>query len=125
VHRLEGDAEKMRARVKELDRLIDNVDHDEALGARAAPVGADLSDRRESMAADLQTARDGAQQRLTEAVSALETIRLELLRMHAGAGSVVSMTQDLTAARALSVDIEHMLHGKREVARLLASGGDG
>jgi serine/threonine-protein kinase len=77
------------------------------------------------MAADLQTARDGAQQRLTEAVSALETIRLELLRMHAGAGSVVSMTQDLTAARALSVDIEHMLHGKREVARLLASGGDG
>ncbi|MEE2898829.1 MAG: hypothetical protein VX815_10230, partial [Gemmatimonadota bacterium] len=125
VHRLEGDAEKMRARVKELDRLIDNVDHDEALGARAAPVGADLSDRRESMAADLQTARDGAQQRLTEAVSALETIRLELLRMHAGAGSVVSMTQDLTAARALSVDIEHVLHGKREVARLLASGGDG
>ena len=77
----------MRARVKELGRLIDNVDHDEALGARAVPVGADLSDRRESMAADLQTARDGAQQRLIEAVSALETIRLELLRIMQGRGA--------------------------------------
>ena len=125
VHRLEEDAEKMRARVKELDGLIDSIDHDQALGPRATAVGGqEVSDRRESLAADLQKARDGAQTRLTEAVSALETIRLELLRMHAGAGSVVSMTQDLTAAQALSDDIEHALEGRREVEALLEPGGN-
>jgi hypothetical protein len=46
--------------------------------------------------------------------------------MHAGVGSVVSMTQDLSAAQALSVDIGHVLEGRQEVEKLLAgerSGG--
>ena len=124
VRTLEEDAEKMRARVRELDNLIDNVEYDEALGSRSTPVGGkDVSERRASLTADLQTARDGAQKRLTEAVSAMETIRLELLRMHAGAGSVQSMTQDLGAAQALSEDIEHLLEGRQEIEALLAPGG--
>ena len=126
VRTLEEDAEKMRARVRELDNLIDSIEHDQALGSRSTPVGDDdVAERRASLAIDLQTARDGAQQRLTDAVSALETIRLELLRMHAGAGSVVSMTQDLSAAQALSVDIGHVLEGRQEVEKLLAGGRPG
>lgn len=124
VRKLEEDAEKMRARVKDLDRLIDNVEPDEIVGGRASNVGGpDVVDRRESLATDLQTARDGAQKRLTEAVAALETIRLELMRMHAGAGSVESMTQDLSAARVLSEDIGHLLEGRREVEGLLGDPG--
>jgi serine/threonine-protein kinase len=71
------------------------------------------------LAADLQRTRDAAQQHQAEAVGALETIRLELLRMHAGAGSVESLTADLGAAQALSEDIERLLAGKREVEELL------
>jgi len=123
VRKLEEDAEKMRARVKELDKLIDNIEHDEALGSRATAVGgSDVSDRRKTLAADLQKARDGAQKRLTEAVGALETVRLGLLRIHAGAGTVESMTQDLSAARALSDDLEHLHEGTREVEALLGKG---
>ena len=59
---------------------------------------------------------------MSEAVAALETIRLQLLRMHAGAGSVESMTADLSSARELSDDIERLLEGGRAVENLLASG---
>jgi hypothetical protein len=52
-------------------------------------------------------------------VQALETIRLELLRMHAGGGSIESVTADLTSARQLSEDIERRLEGTREVGELL------
>jgi len=124
VRTLEEDAENIRARVRELDNLIDNIEHDDALGSRSTPVGDhQVAERRASLEADLRSARDGAQQRLVDAVSALETIRLELLRMHAGAGSVVSMTQYLSAVQALSDDIEHMLDGRDEVEALLATTG--
>ena len=35
------------------------------------------------------------------------------------------MTQDFSAAQALSDDIEHVFEGRREVEALLASGGPG
>jgi len=40
--------------------------------------------------------------------------------MHAGAGSVASMTADLTSARELSEDIGRVFEGGREVEKLLA-----
>lgn len=76
---------------------------------------------RESLRAEVRAARDAAEKRLSEAVAALETIRLELLRLHAGAGSVESMTADLTSALELSEDIERVLEGGREVEKLLGS----
>ena len=63
--------------------------------------------------------RRPARGRLGEVVQALETIRLELLRMHAGGGSIESVTADLTSARQLSEDIERRLEGTREVGELL------
>ena len=77
------------------------------------------SEERGSLRADLEATRDEAARRMTEAVSALERIRLGLLRMHAGAGSVESLTADLSSAEAVSHDIDHLLAGKREVDELL------
>ncbi len=110
----------MRARVTELDKLIDSVEPDEAVGSRSLAADTHgVSDRRASLAADLQETRETAHHHQAEAVGALETIRLELLRMHAGAGSVESLTADLGAAQALAEDIERLLAGKHEVEELL------
>ena len=120
VRRLEQDAEKMRARIKELDGVLGNIESDEAMswsGTAAAAPG--VRDKRESLSAQVRAARDAAEKRLSEAVAALETIRLELLRLHAGSGSVESMTADLTSALELSEDIERVLEGGREVEKLL------
>ena len=122
VQKLGRDADKMRSRIKDLDALIAQTESEEALGTSgriAASPG--LADKRDSLADDLCGARDAADARLTEVVAALETIRLELLRLHAGAGSVETMTADLSSARKLSHDIEGVLDGARELEKLLGS----
>ena len=122
VRTLEQDADGMRSRIKELDALLAQIEGDEALGkserVAASPA---VADRQDSLADDLRNARDAADARLSEVVVALETIRLELLRMHAGAGSVEGMTADLSSARDLSQDIGRVLEGAREVEKLLDS----
>lgn len=52
-------------------------------------------------------------------MAALEGIRLELLRLHAGSGDVAGMTADLSAARALSLDVELLVEGRYEVDEML------
>ncbi|GMR13733.1 MAG: hypothetical protein BMS9Abin29_1948 [Gemmatimonadota bacterium] len=52
-------------------------------------------------------------------MAALETIRLGLLYMHAGSGTVESLTMELEAAQGLSDDMEQLLVGHREVERIL------
>jgi serine/threonine-protein kinase len=91
----------MRAHVKELDALIDEVGDASAL------------------AAELTSTRAAAGDRLRDIVVALETIRVELLRLHAGAASTASVTMDLNAAKILSSDVARMLDGMRDVERLL------
>jgi serine/threonine-protein kinase len=102
VHRLETDAQRMRRRFEELQEAL--VD--------ATPNGDARHDR---IVADLSAERDLVQQRLKDAVTALETIRLNLLRLHAGTGSVRSLTTDLGLARELARDIGAQVDGLREV----------
>ena len=108
VHRLEEDAQRMRARLEELQEALGDAGHsgraDPAIGARHARIVADLS-----------AERDLVQQRLKDAVAALETIRLNLLRLHAGTGSVRSLTTDLGLARELARDIDAHVEALREV----------
>src|SRR6266568_360642 len=59
-------------------------------------------------------------QRLEDTVKALETIRLNLLRLHAGSGSVQSLTTDLGLAREVAADINLLLEGRREIERELS-----
>jgi serine/threonine-protein kinase len=105
VTRLEADAQRMRARLEELQEAV------------ADPRGPGARDA----AAALRAERDAVQQRLTDAVAALENIRLGLLRLGSGAGSLQSMTTDLAAARALGDAVDRLLDGQIEVERLLHS----
>ncbi len=112
VHRLEQDAQRMRARLEELQEALADVGHsgtpDPAIAARQNRIVADLS-----------TERDLVQQRLKDAVAALETIRLNLLRLHAGTGTVQSLTTDLGLAREIAAEISAQVDGYRAVEREL------
>src|SRR5207244_1946363 len=92
VHRLEQNAQKMRARLEELQEALADADQ------RVSPDPA-IAARHDRIVADLTAERDLVQQRLKDAVAALETIRLNLLRLHAGTGTVQSLTTDLGLAR--------------------------
>ena len=116
VRGLETDATRMRQRVEELNDLVAKI---ERAGPASRSLGDGLDDRRTALDADLKATRDAAQQRLAQAVAALEGIRLNLLRLCAGAGSVDSLTADLTAAREVGEEVERLLSGHDEVAALL------
>ena len=110
VRRLENDAQRMRPLLEELN---------DALGG---PGGKDREDpaagaRHDRIVADLVAERDLVQRRLGDAVKALETIRLNLLRLHAGAGSVQRLSTDLGLARDVAMEINLLLEGHREVDR--------
>jgi eukaryotic-like serine/threonine-protein kinase len=112
VHRLEQDAQRVRARLEELQEALADVGHsgtpDPAIAARQNRIVADLS-----------AERDLVQQRLKDAVAALETIRLNLLRLHAGTGTVQSLTTDLGLAREIAQAINDQVDGYRAVEREL------
>jgi serine/threonine-protein kinase len=112
VHRLEHDAQRMRARLDELQGVLADVDR----AAKPAPA---IGARHDRIVADLVSERDLVQQRLKDAVAALETIRLNLLRLHAGTGSVRSLTTDLGLARDIAREIDAQVEGYREVERAL------
>jgi hypothetical protein len=99
----------MRQHVEQMNALLAQVGDPTRVG----------DDERTQLRGDLQATRDEAKTRMTDAVSALEKIRLGLLRMHAGAGSVESLTQDLGSVQALSEHIEHLLAGQQGVHELL------
>jgi hypothetical protein len=88
--------------------------------------GAGLEARRVAVVADLRAAQGSAQRRLADTVAALEAIRLDLLRLRVGAGSVESITADLSAARELSEAAERLLEAAEEVEGMLPgrSGSD-
>ena len=52
-------------------------------------------------------------------MTALEGIRLGLLRLTAGSGSVDSLTADLSAAREVSENVGFLLAGQAEVEQAL------
>lgn len=53
-------------------------------------------------------------------IEALEGLRLGLLRLHGGSGSVAGVTTALAAADALGRDVDRMVGAQSEVRRLLA-----
>jgi hypothetical protein len=64
-----------------------------------------------------RAAEPGAGERLATAVAALETLRLDLLRLHAGNGTIDELTQDIEAARQLGEEIDIEIEARREVER--------
>ena len=105
VRRLERDAQQMRRRLEELNDALGGT-RDEGRG-------------HDRIVSALEAERDVVQARLGDAVRALETIRLNLLRLHAGSGSVQSLTTDLGLARTVAQQVGFLLEGQREVEQEL------
>ena len=101
----------MRVQVAELNSVLAEIGDDPAAAGAEA---------RTKVREEVAATRDEARGHLREAVTALETIRLGLLRLHTGESVLHSMTVELEAARDLSGDMANLLEGHREVERLLA-----
>ena len=84
-------------------------------GAKATTADPAIGARHDRILNDLTAERELVQQRLADAVAALETIRLNLLRLHAGTGSVKNLTTDLGLAREVAKGIDLLLEGHREI----------
>jgi serine/threonine-protein kinase len=103
LKRLQDDAQSLRGRYDDLQEAL------AAAGDVAESEGY----------ADVRSARDEIHSRLGEAVGALETIRLNLLRLHAGSASVESLTTHLGIAAEVSEQVERLIAAHEEVDRSL------
>lgn len=91
--RLEREAAALRAQLGQLD-------------ATAAAVGGTSSEERRAVLREIDTARERAANRLASTLSALETLRLELLRVRARQTAGGDLTGDLDLLRRLSERID-------------------
>jgi hypothetical protein len=111
VRRLEGDAGKLRVSIAALD---------DQLAAFERGNDTPHEGQRAHMAEELRGARTLATQRLGMTVAALETIRLDLLRLQMGSAGLESVTASLDAARQIGDQIAGSVAAQREVERFLA-----
>jgi hypothetical protein len=112
VRRLEGDATRLRESINALDDQLAAFDR-----------GGDAlhDDVRSALAEELSAARALSAERLAATVSALESIRLDLLRLQMGNAKVESVTATLEAARQIGDRIGESIAANIEVDRLVAS----
>jgi hypothetical protein len=69
--------------------------------------------------ADVRTVRDEIHARLADAVAALETMRLNLLRLHAGGATVDGVTTHLQLAADVSDQVARLVAAHEEIERAL------
>ncbi|MBM4194442.1 MAG: hypothetical protein FJ202_08715 [Gemmatimonadetes bacterium] len=104
LKRLQQSAHDLRRRHDDLNDALTDAG-DSAASAEYAPVRA---------------RRDELQGKLGEAVGALETIRLNLLRLHAGSGSVEGLTTHIGIAAEVSDEVQRLLAARAEVEQAIA-----
>jgi predicted Ser/Thr protein kinase len=114
-----------RTALKELPDLLQRLQTDaQALRKRYdgfQEALADIGDAAASAAyADLRAMRDTTHAKLAESVGALETIRLDLLRLHAGSITVAGVTTHLDLAADVSAEVARIIAAQGEVEKLLA-----
>ena len=68
---------------------------------------------------ELAGMRDSVSSRLREAIGALETLRLDLLRLHAGSATVQSVTTHMGIAEDVSREIAALIAANSEIDRVL------
>jgi serine/threonine-protein kinase len=101
LKRLQDDAQALRRRYDELQ---------DALGGAQNVVSSPEY-------AELRSVRDAVHAKLGEAVGALETIRLNLLRLHAGSATVEGLTTHLGIAADVSAEVARMIAAHDEMER--------
>src|SRR5688572_20463124 len=99
--RLQKDAQNLRARYESLQEAL------------AGKVAADPEYD------DLRTMRDEMHARLGEAVGSLETMRLGLLRLHAGSQTVEGLTTHLGIAAEVSAQVARLVSAHQDVEKAL------
>ncbi|HEY5492708.1 MAG TPA: protein kinase [Gemmatimonadaceae bacterium] len=104
LHRLQDDAQALRRHLEEVQEMLNDAGED-ASAAAYEPLHRD---------------RDAIEAKLGETVGALETIRLNLLRLHAGSLTVAGLTTHIGLAADVSAEVERMLDAQSEVERVLA-----
>jgi hypothetical protein len=101
--RLQRDAQLLRKRYDELQEVLSDIGDASASEAYA----------------DLRGARDTVHAKLADAVGALETIRLNLLRLHAGSATVAGLTTHLGIAADVSREVERLIAAQDEVEKAM------
>ena len=104
LHRLQVDAQALRKRYAELQEVLADAG-DAVAGERYA---------------ELRAARAAIHAKLADAVGALEMIRLNLLRLHAGSATVAGLTTHLGLAAEVSAGVERLIAAQGEVERSFA-----
>ena len=103
LRRLQADAQSLRRRHESLQEALAGS------GSANSPEFDDLRDM-----------RDEVQARLGEAVGTLETLRLGLLRLHAGSATVEGFTTHLDVAAEVSQQVQRLIAAESDVERTLA-----
>jgi serine/threonine-protein kinase len=111
---LPGLVAALEARAAEARAEIDVV------AALAAKGSSDVSESSGRAAEVLATRRNAAASRLAETVAALEGIRLDLLRLHAGASDLAPLTTLIDEARRVGEDVGRLADAQREVNAAVA-----
>jgi hypothetical protein len=117
--RLQAHAENLRLRLEELERTRSEAG---SLGRasrstwRTGGGGTheQVRTRAEQLADSLDSAGDDARDKLAAVVAAMESIRLNLLRLRAGIGTPGDLSADLEAAREIERAVDALLAGRRE-----------
>lgn len=111
LRRLQEDARRLRERQSRVQELLHQM------GASSVNGGSD--DAYADEYATMQRERDAVTDRLRATVGAMETLRLSLLRLHAGSLSLEAVTTHLDLAAAVSDDVERLIAAQHEVDALL------
>lgn len=124
VNQLERHARTVRGRVDELELLLASAAPGDGPSTQlaSAAVAGEVTAQRDAVSDDLRRARDLARERLAQTVAALETIRLDLLRLQGGVGDVGRLTTAIHDAQLLGVEVERLLSARDVADRALGAG---
>ena len=106
VRRLEARAVRIREHVDDLTRLTAEAERD---------MGPAADDRARETLVRLTQQRDAARQDLARSIAGLESIRVDLLRLHGGVDRADTVTSLLEQARRADHDLGTLIEAQREV----------
>jgi eukaryotic-like serine/threonine-protein kinase len=109
-----------REQLVELPETVAALEAQAAAARAEMDVVAALAPSGSAEADTLALRRERAAAKLSESVAALESIRLDLLRLHAGATDISPLTTLIDAAKALGEDMSRLAEARREVDASLA-----
>jgi serine/threonine-protein kinase len=104
-----------REQLEELPAIVSSLEARAAEARAEMEVVAALAPAGSEDADVLAARRKNAQEQLAASVAALEGIRLDLLRVHAGAGDLAPLTTLMDAAREIGEDLGRLVEAQREV----------